>query len=127
MNNGKIKIINYKDLIFIDLYSDDKVTREDIHWLSDSLKQKFKRKRNVIALISGSYNLCSSATAAIAMKKQFIGDAIAFVVQNSSANINDLYYTQFSCLKGKSIAYFNQITAAYDWVKEKPVQAWSLQ
>ena len=114
--------MNYRDLIFIDLYSDDEVTREDVHWLSDSLRQKFKRKRNVIALISGSYNLGSSATAVIAMKKQFIGDAIAFVVNSSGRNINDLYYAQFSFLKGKSIAYFNEVTAAYDWIKEKPVQ-----
>ena len=104
MNNGKIKIKNYKDMIFIDLYSNEKVTKEDIRWLSDSLKQKFKRKRNVIALISGSYDLCSSATKVIGLKKQFIGDAIAFVVQSQGMDINDLYYAQFSCLKGKTVA-----------------------
>ena len=123
MNNGKINISNYKDLIFIDLFSHEKVTRKDIHWLSESLKQNFKRKRNVIALISGSYNLCSSATHLIAMQKHFIGDAVAFVVQKSSgANINDLYYAQFSYLKGKEIAYFNKLTAAYEWIKQKPVK-----
>ncbi|MCK5189260.1 MAG: hypothetical protein KAI44_05880 [Methylococcales bacterium] len=125
MNNGKINISNYKDLIFIDLFSHEKVTRMDIRWLSESLKQNFKRKRNVIALISGSYNLCSSATHLIEMQKHFIGDAVAFVVQSSDMKINDLYYAQFSCLKGKDIAYFNKVTDAYDWIKQKPVNVYS--
>ena len=45
MNNGKIKIFNYKDMIVIDLYSPEQVTRDDIHWLSDSMRQKYKRKQ----------------------------------------------------------------------------------
>lgn len=118
MNNGKIKISNYKDLIFIDLYSQEKVTKEDIRWLFLSLKQKFKRKQNVIALISGNYNLCNSATEMLTKKSDFIGDNIAFVVQSSAMKVNDLYYTQFSYLKGKSVAYFNQLSTAYDWVKQ---------
>jgi len=118
MNNGKIKISNYKDLIFIDLYSQEMITKEDIHWLSAALKQKFKKKQNVIALISGSYNLCSSATEILTQKTRLIGDSIAFVVQSNEMHVNDLYYTQFSYLKGKSVAYFNQISTAYDWVKQ---------
>ncbi len=122
MNNGKIKISNYKDLIFIDLYSQEKITKEDIRWLFDSLKQKFQRKQNVIALISGSYNICTSATEMLALKSDFIGDSIAFVVQSDEMKVNDLYYTQFSYLKGKSVAYFNQLSTAYDWVKQNSAQ-----
>ena len=122
MNNGKIKISKYKDMVVIDLYSHEKVTREDIHWISDSLRKKFKKNQNVIALISGSYNLCSSASEVIAMQKHLIGDAVAFVVQSSCININDLYYAQFSCLKGKNVAYFNELSLAYEWIKQNPDQ-----
>ena len=110
-------------MVVIDLHSHDKVTRDDIHWLSDSLRNKCKKKQNVIALISGSYNLCSSATQVIAMQKHLIGDAVAFVVQSRCMNINDLYYAQFSYLKGKNVAYFNDMNVAYDWVKQNSVQA----
>ena len=118
MNNGKIKIFNYKGMYVIDLYSNDKVTRDDIHWLSDIFRQECKRKQNIIALISGSYNLCSSATHMIAMQKHLFGDAVAFVVQSSCMAINDLYYAQFSYLKGKSVAYFDELSVAYDWIKQ---------
>lgn len=118
MNNGKIKISKYKDMVVIDLHSHDKVTRDDIHWVSDSLRNKCKKKQNVIALISGSYNLCSSATQVIAMQKHLIGDSVAFVVQSGCMNINDLYYAQFSYLKGKNVAYFNEMNVAYDWIKQ---------
>ena len=118
MNNGKIKIFNYKDMIAIDLYSQGKVTRDDIHWLSDSFRQECKRKQNIIALISGNYNLSSSATHMISMQKHLFGDAVAFVVQSSCLVINDLYYAQFSYLKGKSVAYFDDVNVAYDWIKQ---------
>lgn len=105
-------------MVVIDLHSHDKVTRDDIHWVSDSLRNKCKKKQNVIALISGSYNLCSSATQVIAMQKHLIGDSVAFVVQSGCMNINDLYYAQFSYLKGKNVAYFNEMNVAYDWIKQ---------
>jgi len=123
MNNGKIKISNFKELIFIDLYSQEKIDEEDICWLFDSLEKKFKRKQNVIAVISGDYNLCTSATELLAEKADFLGDSIAFVVQSNEMKVNDLYYTQFSYLKGKSIAYFDQISTAYNWIKHNSVQA----
>ena len=105
-------------MIVIDLYSAEKVTRDDIHWVSDSIRQKYKRKQNIIALISGSYNLCSSATHMIAMQKHLFGDTVAFVIQSSCMAINDLYYAQFSYLKGKSVAYFDEVSVAYDWIKQ---------
>ena len=92
--------------------------RDDIHWLSDSIRQKYKRKQNIIALISGGYNLSSSATHMIAMEKHWFGDAVAFVVQSSCMAVNDLYYAQFTYLKGKSIAYFDELSVAYDWIKQ---------
>ncbi len=117
MNNGKIKLFNYKDMLVIDLYTHDKVTRDDIHWLSDLLRQQCKRKPNIIALISGSYNLSSSAAHMISMQKYLFGDAVAFVVQSGCMIINDLNYAQFSYLKGKRVAYFDKVSVAYDWIK----------
>ena len=69
-------------------------------------------------MISGSYNLCPSATRMIAMQKHLFGDAVAFVILSSCMAINDLYYAQFSYLKGKNVAYFDELSVAYDWIKQ---------
>jgi hypothetical protein len=117
MNNGKIRISKYRDTILIDLHTQDKIFNQDVFWISRIVKEKFRKKLNVIALISGNYILCEKAKKLIASNKHHIGDAIAFVIPNTNRQINDLYYAQFYFLKDKNVAYFSNIDDAHSWIQ----------
>ncbi len=119
MSNKKFKVREYRDTILIDLHTKEKIFNQDVKTLSRVIKQKFSKRLNIIALISGNYILCDKAKKLIASQRHMIGDAIAFVIPNTNRKINDLYYAQFYFLNDKNVAYFSNIKDAYQWLKQQ--------
>ena len=61
MDNGRIKIENYNNVLYCDAYRDIEYTEEDVELIIDEAKRNYTLPVDVILKKSGSYSLSSNA------------------------------------------------------------------
>jgi|GEM_PF-6526766 len=111
MNRTLIKIGYFQDFVFIDLFSKQSASNEEISWLA-GVGKNLNKNLNVVAVID---NIEPDKIARISQNKHYAGDTIAFVLQGA-VNLEDLYYARHYCLLGRMLAQFSAIQQAEAWI-----------
>ena len=61
MDNGKIRLQQFRGALICDAYTSDEITLDDIEWVFKKLRENFSLPYLVIVIRSGNYNLTPQA------------------------------------------------------------------
>ncbi len=117
MDNGRIRIENYKDALLCDVYLDGELVKDDILWAIEEIGKSYDFPVDIIVKRTGSYSLSMDMQEMLMNGIEELLGSIALVT-NDKRKKKVANYERAIFLKAYKCGVFNTVDEAYRFLKK---------